>query len=60
MPASIFLRESLYPQHLPTFRDDLGEKCGLEGECMLDHRKNVNEWKTDGNRFEVCLKCDMR
>jgi len=28
-PASVFLRESLYPQHLPIFRDDLGEKCGL-------------------------------
>jgi hypothetical protein len=24
-----FLRESPYLQHLPTFRDDLGEKCGL-------------------------------
>jgi hypothetical protein len=29
MPASVFLRESLYPQHLSIFRDDLGEIYGL-------------------------------
>ena len=35
MPASVFLRETLYPQHLPTFRDDLGDKCGLTAKKEL-------------------------
>jgi hypothetical protein len=52
MSASVFLRESQYPQHLPAFRDDLGEKCGLAGGVVPERSvrkiRRFKRYRVDG------------